>query len=225
MGINRIGKAAKWPGGKVTLEGLEDRPPITPLQARVYRFIRDFQSDHRRSPTCREIGEHLGRHHPQVALSHVHALRKKGYLVTAKFQRRMRIRLLDGESRGHVVPVVTARILGGQLEIGTQREPLIPGEIFNDATTASVRIRGMRLAEVGLKDGDFAIITRGGEVRQGRKALAVVGGKLAVVRRPKWTGTGEKAKRWEAVANCPADQAAVDDARVLGELKGLIRKS
>jgi len=53
---------------------------MTPPQARVFDFVRDFRAEHGYPPTVREIRDALGYGSPATVQRHLNSLRRKGYL-------------------------------------------------------------------------------------------------------------------------------------------------
>ncbi len=57
------------------------RPPLTERQAEVLGFVRAFRANYGYLPTYQDITDEFGMKSKNGALSHVKALRKKGYIM------------------------------------------------------------------------------------------------------------------------------------------------
>jgi repressor LexA len=75
-------------------------PEITPRQAAVLGFIRDYVGRNLCSPTLREIGEAIQARSPNGVLCHIRALQKKGFVKINPFVARG-IRLVGARTCPH----------------------------------------------------------------------------------------------------------------------------
>ena len=58
--------------------------PLTPKQAKVFRFLSSYFAANQRMPTFREICVHMGFRSPNAAMCHLRPLRDKGYIFWEK---------------------------------------------------------------------------------------------------------------------------------------------
>jgi len=74
---------------------------LTPAQASVLSFIRQWTAQHGRAPTRKEIGDKFGYSSPNAAQGHVRALERKGYLTLTGGARGIRVNkrssLIEGQ--------------------------------------------------------------------------------------------------------------------------------
>jgi repressor LexA len=159
---------------------------LPPGQTRILTFFADAE-DSGRQPSRAEVAESLGYAFPSAVSKHVDALVRKG-LLQADREKKRNVRLTDigwlaiQRTPGHRgVPVI------GSIAAGT---PILASENLNgyleDLQPSPGRfallVRGDSMIDVGILDGDYAIIQRGAAVNDGRIGAVRVGDEATLKR-------------------------------------------
>ncbi len=160
---------------------------LTPRQAEILEFIRNFISESGFPPTRAEINRALGFRSPNAAESHLRALQKKGA-----------IELLPGSSRGIRLPSTateqTTQEQGlpiiGQVAAGSpvladehiQGRCQLESSLFRPKADYLLTVRGMSMRDAGILDGDLLAVHRTHEVRNGQIVVARLHDEVTVKR-------------------------------------------
>lgn len=153
---------------------------LTPPQTRVLSFIEDYQGEHGRPPSLREIADEFGYSSQSSAQQHVEALRRKGHLTrTPRSSRSLRVvkpRRLVTDGQTVAVPLV-GRIAAGApsfaLEEAEEVLPL-PRSLFRGRDLFALRVTGDSMVNVGIFAGDLAVLRAGPDFQNGDIAAVVV---------------------------------------------------
>jgi repressor LexA len=194
---------------------------LTDRQNEVLQFISSFLGEHAYPPTIREIAERFSIS-VKGAYDHVKALEKKG-----------RIRL--GENRSRAIEIVRREPLDqGVLEIpilgsvaagrpifaeenfsGTVQ---VPREMTRSATCFALTVRGDSMKDVGIFNGDLAIIEERPTAENGEIVVAMIDDSVTLKR------FFRENNRIKLMAENPAfSPIFTQDARIIGRLRGIIR--
>jgi repressor LexA len=156
---------------------------LTPRQAEVLSFIRDFVEETGMPPTRAEIAAKLGFRSANAAEEHLRALQRKGA-----------IELLPGTSRGIQLKDVIKEQMGlplvGKVAAG---HPILATEhiedhiridpsMFDPVPHYLLRVEGMSMKNVGILDGDLVAVHRTPEVRNRQIIVARLEDEVTVKR-------------------------------------------
>ena len=159
---------------------------LPPGQTRILTFFADAE-DQGRQPSRAEVAETLGYAFPSAVSKHVDALVRKG-LLQADREKKRNVRLTDigwgaiERTPGHRgVPIL------GAIAAGT---PILASENLNgfiedlqpSPGRFALRVRGDSMMDVGILDGDFAVIQRGQPVGTGKIGAVRVGDEATLKR-------------------------------------------
>jgi repressor LexA len=166
---------------------------LTPRQLEILRFIPRFRQQNGYGPTLEEIAQELGVSKVTVH-EHVGHLRKKRVLAGSRGARRgldlsaAARRWLDIQDAPVDRP--TAIPLAGVIAAGQPLEAVDADEVLDvadwleaDGGTFALRVRGDSMIEDQIRDGDFVIVQRQTEVRNGQIAVAVLPNGEATLKR------------------------------------------
>lgn len=165
---------------------------LPPGQSRILAFFADAE-DAGRQPSRAEVAEALGYAFPSAVSKHVEALVRKGMLEAVPEKKR-NVRLTDagwaslGRSpsrRG--VPVIGAIAAGAPI-LALEQVTEHLADVTPQAGRVALRVRGDSMKDVGILDGDFAVIQTGPLVEDGQIAAVVVDGDATLKR---WRTTAE----------------------------------
>ena len=159
---------------------------LTETQQRVYQFITDWREAKGFPPTVRELAEGLGFKSLNNVRQHLRLIEKKGFL-----------KISSGKARG--IDVQFGRVasdngfdvpLIGRVAAGTPivAEENIEGTITLDRTLFkgdglfTLRVRGESMQDIGVFDGDIAVVKQQQAARDGEVVVAIVDGEATLKR-------------------------------------------
>ena len=200
---------------------MADLDALTPRQREIYNFIRGKIQGRGYGPTVREIGLHFEIKSPNGVMCHLKALQKKG-LIHREPNMSRAIQLLEDPVSAHQMGLkLVGRIAAGQpLEAVEQHEELTFSEWTEPGDKFALRVTGDSMIEEHIADGDFVILRRQEQARDGQ---------IVAVRDEDGEATLKKFYRDKnRVRLEPANKTMKpiyrDRVNVLGVLVGVVRK-
>ena len=156
-----------------------DESPLTPRQAEILETIRDHIAEHGRPPSRPELARMLGIASTNGVFKHLAALERKGAIaLTPGSARGIRIR----EEKG--LPLV-GRVAAGSPMLAIEnmlgRYPVDPS-LFNPRADYLLQVRGLSMRDDGILDGDWLVVHRTTEAKNGQIVVARVGDDVTVKR-------------------------------------------
>ena len=152
---------------------------LTPRQADVIVAIRNYRHIHGFAPTMQELADQLGTSKVTI-FEHVGALEKKRVLRRDKHKARsleiISEEKLPDENRSTKLPMLGNIAAGSPIEAIENREELDLEEMFRSRNGVYVlRVRGESMIEDHLCDGDYVVIERRENARNGEQVVALRG--------------------------------------------------
>jgi len=161
---------------------------LTATQDRVYRFITEWKDNQGYPPTVREIAEGLGFKSLNNVRQHLKLIEKKGFLkisigkargidVTRQFGK-------VSDNNGIDVPLV-GRVAAGAPVLAEEN---IEGTVTLDRTLFkgdglfTLRVRGESMQDIGVFDGDIAVVKQQQSATNGEVVVAIVEGEATLKR-------------------------------------------
>lgn len=190
---------------------------LTRRQRDVYEYIRDLIRDRGYGPTVREIGARFGIGSPNGVVSHLRALEKKGF-IRREARKSRSIQLLQETRDGIALAGVIAA--GQPLEAIEQSETLDLDTMFPHADCFALQVRGDSMIEDQICDGDFVMVERREEARDGQIVVALLEDGDATLKRY-YRETGRI--RLEP-ANATMRPIYANRVKILGVVVGVIRR-
>lgn len=214
---------------------------LTPIQARIRRFIEDFAQQSGHSPTYRDIASAVGLASLSSVSLHVRTLQKKGYLFREPGRpRTVVVRPAPteaGAARAAAGPRDAAYVrLAGQIAAG---EPILSGEQVLSADSADdafvlprqlvgegelfmLRVSGESMIGAGITDGDLVVIREQPDAENGDIVAALIDGVEV-------EGTVKTLKRsdghtWLMPQNPAYTPILGDEATIVGKLVAVLRR-
>ncbi len=204
---------------------------LTPRQAEVLEFIREFYREQGMPPTVRELGDHFGIASSSM-FDHLSALQRKGFLKRGSRKSR-HLELADGYLPPEAfsipdslsIPIVGQVAAGSPILADENLEGRIrldkdfgkPGEIF------ALRVRGESMINAHILDGDLVMVQPTSEVRNGDIIVALIGDEATVKRFFREKGTVRlqpENPAMEPIMVSPRD----NEFRVLGKVTAVLRQ-
>jgi repressor LexA len=200
---------------------MADLDALTPRQREIYNFIRGKIQGRGYGPTVREIGLHFEIKSPNGVMCHLKALQKKG-LIHREPNMSRAIQLLEDPVSAHQMGLkLVGRIAAGQpLEAVEQHEELTFSDWTEPGDKFALRVTGDSMIEEHIADGDFVILRRQEQARDGQ---------IVAVRDEDGEATLKKFYRDKnrirlEPANKTMKPIYRDRVNVLGVLVGVVRK-
>jgi repressor LexA len=148
---------------------MADLDALTPRQREIYNFIRSKIQGRGYGPTVREIGLHFLIKSPNGVMCHLKALQKKGLIHREPNMSRAIQLLEDPVSAHHMGLKLVGRIAAGQpLEAIEQHEELTFSDWTEPGDKFALRVTGDSMIEEHIADGDFVILRRQEQARDGQ---------------------------------------------------------
>ncbi len=200
---------------------MADLDALTPRQREIYNFIRSKIQGRGYGPTVREIGLHFQIKSPNGVMCHLKALQKKGLIHREPNMSRAIQLLEDPVSAHHMGLKLVGRIAAGQpIEAVEQHEELTFSDWTEPGDKFALRVTGDSMIEEHIADGDFVIIKRQEQARDGQ---------IVAVRDDDGEATLKKFYRdRNRIRLEPANKTMKpifrDRVNVLGVLVGVVRK-
>lgn len=151
---------------------------LTPRQLDVISAIRNYRYLHGYAPTMQELADQLGTSKVTI-FEHVGALEKKRVLRRDKHKARsLEItsdEALPDEDRSTKLPLLGSIAAGSPIEAVENREELDLESMFQSRNGVYVlRVRGDSMIDDHLCDGDYVVIDRRENARNGEKVVALL---------------------------------------------------
>ena len=160
---------------------------LTPRQTDVIVAIRNYRHLHGYSPTMQELADQLGTSKVTI-FEHVGALEKKRVLRRDKHKARsleiVSDERLPDEERSTKLPLLGNIAAGSPIEAVENREELDLEQMFHAKNGVYVlRVRGDSMIDDHLCDGDYVVIERRENARNGEQVVALLDGQEATLKR------------------------------------------
>jgi repressor LexA len=148
---------------------MADLDTLTARQREIYNFIRSKIQGRGYGPTVREIGIQFHIKSPNGVMCHLKALQKKG-LIHREPNMSRAIQLLDDPTMARPAGLkLVGRIAAGQpIEAIEQDEELGFTEWEGSDDKFALRVQGNSMIEEHIADGDYVVIKRQDQARDGQ---------------------------------------------------------
>lgn len=152
---------------------------LTPRQLEILEAIRSHLTEHHRPPSRPELARSLGVASTNGVFKHLAALEKKGAIELAPgLARGIRIKQPVG------LPLI-GRVAAGSPMLAIENQlgfqPIDPS-LFNPRADYLLQVRGLSMKDEGILDGDWLVVHRTSQARNGQLVVARVGDDVTVKR-------------------------------------------
>jgi repressor LexA len=153
--------------------------PLTARQGQILEAIRTHIAEHRRPPSHPELARALGLASTNGVHKHLAALERKGAIELAPgLARGIRVREEPG------LPLV-GRVAAGSpilaIENMLGRYPVDP-DLFHPRADYLLQVSGLSMRDIGILDGDWLVVHRTREAKNGQIVVARIGEEVTVKR-------------------------------------------
>src|SRR5688572_17903733 len=199
---------------------------LTPRQLDVIVAIRNYRHLHGYSPTMQELADQLGTSKVTI-FEHVGALEKKRVLRRDKHKARsldiISDEKLPDEERATKLPLLGNIAAGSPIEAVENREEIDLESLFSSRSGVYVlRVRGDSMINDHLVDGDFVVIERRENARNGEQVVALLDSGEATLKRY-YKESGGRVRLQPANSNHQPRVVDADKVRVQGVVIGVLR--
>jgi repressor LexA len=197
---------------------------LTKRQREIFDFISRYLSRHGYPPTVREIGKAVGLHSSSTVHAHLSKLESRGLLKRDPSKPRALEVLAERAKRavrpsglplvGHIAagePVLAEENIEDYLEV--------PNMIGGEDGDYILRVRGDSMKDAGILEGDFVVVRRAEQARNGEIVVALIGEDATVKRFFR-----EKDHIRLQPENKSMKPLRSRDARILGRVVGVFRR-
>jgi repressor LexA len=156
---------------------------VTERQRAILDYLRGFVDEHGYPPTVREIGQAVGLRSPSTVHAHLAQLERAGLLRRDPTKPRA-LELTDRrrEEVGaagdvHRLPLVGEIAAGGPLlaEQNIEDYVAVPEPLARGGEEFLLRVKGDSMINVGILDGDYVVVERRQDARNGEIVVALAG--------------------------------------------------
>jgi repressor LexA len=195
---------------------------LTARQQAVLDFIAQFIEEHAYPPTIREIADSFSIS-VKGAYDHVKALEKKGKLRLGENRSRALELVRDDKRERSIVEVPLLGVVAAGKPILAEenfsgRIP-VPADMVKHTNCFALTVRGDSMKDAGIFHGDVAVIEERPTAENGEIVVAMIDDAVTLKR------FYRENNRVKLVAENPAySPIYTQDVKILGRLKGIIRK-
>ena len=196
---------------------------LTKRQREIFDYISRYLSRHGYPPTVREIGKAVGLHSSSTVHAHLAKLEKLGVLKRDPTKPRAMEVLVERAKRAvrpTGLPLVGNVAAGAPIlaEENVEEYMQVPDVIGGEAGDYILRVRGDSMIDVGILDGDFAIVRPAKQARNGEIVVAMIEDEATVKRFFR-----EKDHVRLQPENASMKPILTKDAELLGRVVGVFR--
>jgi len=204
---------------------------LTERQRGILEFIDSQARTRGYPPSVREIGEAVGLTSTSTVHAHLGTLQRLGYLRRDPTKPRAIEVRYDPESGAAVerrparhVPLVGDVAAGTDVLAQENVEEMLPlpADFTGDGQLFMLRIRGDSMIEVGILDGDYAVVRQQSEPRKGDIVVAGIPGEEATVKT--YSRKGNKVVLLPANSTMEPLEFDPADVQVYGKVVTILRR-
>jgi repressor LexA len=203
---------------------------ITKRQRQIYDFLANFVATKGYSPSFEEIGSGMGLRSLATVHKHITNLERKG-LLKRDYNRSRSIDLLPvkGIARARAKPAemlrlpLVGRIAAGRpVETYENPETIALEDITRSKEVFVLEVRGDSMQDEHIVDGDYVMVEKAKNARDGEIVVALVDGSETTLKR--FYREGPKVRLQPANATMAPIMVAANAVQIQGRVIGVLRK-
>lgn len=195
------------------------RPPLTPIEQQIYRFLLDFLSERTFQPSVREIARHCRIPSTKSVADLLVSLERKGYIEREPGRSRG-VTLIGFAGGVGTVPVPILRVKAGRPELESEDHLTLDRRLVPSDDAFLVRVTHEEGPKHGVRIGDLVLVHPSSRAKDGDVAVIRVAN-VIVVRTMHRRGSTLVLRAPGAGAD--RELGPGDDFVVLGLLAGVLR--
>jgi repressor LexA len=205
---------------------------LTKRQKEFLDFLAEFLEKKRYSPSYQEIAEGLSLASLATVHKHITALESKQYLKrNFNHSRSLEIapryyeeeRLHSRRPPGLEVPLLGRIAAGAPVETFAGNDTLNFADFAGDPGTYALQVRGESMIEDHICDGDFVLVEKATEARDGDIVVALVDGSETTLKRF-YLEAGERVRLQPANSSMQPIYVSRDSIAIQGKVLAVLRK-
>jgi len=205
---------------------------LTRRQKEVMDFLSQFIADHGYSPSYEEIASGLGLASLATVHKHIQALESKQYLRRSyNHSRSLEIgdrffseeRARRPQETGPAIPLLGRIAAGAPVEAIANQETLHFSDFVGQENTFALEVRGESMIEDHICNGDFVLIEKTNQARNGEIVVALVDGSDATLKRYYAEPDGQ-VRLQPANASMAPIYVKPEDLQIQGRVLAIMRK-
>lgn len=204
---------------------------LTKRQKQVLDFIHQFKSEHGYSPSYEEIASGLGLASLATVHKHISALNSKQYVerghnqsrsidLTQRYFRECNVGDRDQDPS---IPLLGRIAAGSPVESVPENQSLHFSDFMGKGDTYSLEVRGDSMIDDHICSGDYVLVEKVHDVRDGEIVVALVRGTEATLKRF-YREEGDMARLQPANAAMDPIRVPLSDVEVQGRVLAVLRK-
>jgi repressor LexA len=198
---------------------------LTPRQLDVIVAIRNYRHIHGMAPTMQELADQLGTSKVTI-FEHIGALEKKRVLRRDKHKARSLEIIADGklpdENRSSKLPLLGSIAAGSPIEAIETREELDLEKLFHSKAGVYVlKVKGDSMIDDHLCDGDYVVIERRENAKNGEQVVALLDSGEATLKR--FYRESNRIRLQPANSTMAPRYVDLDRCRIQGVVIGVLR--
>jgi repressor LexA len=206
---------------------------LSPRQREILEFVNSHVDQHGYPPTVREIGSAVGLTSPSTVHAHLARLESAGLIrrdptkpralevIEGGRSRERSTVVIEPSTRTNVLPLMGDVAAGTGLVADQQIEDMVavPDQLCADADFL-LTVKGESMINAGILPGDFVVVRKQDDARNGEIVVALVGDEDATVKRF-FREAGRVRLQPE---NDEMDAMYPEQVRILGTVKAVLRR-
>lgn len=197
---------------------------LTPRQAQILDFVRNFINANDYPPSLDEIATHLGLHAVSTVHYHVEQLVRKGRLNKRWNANRSLEPIGHRRTVGVVVPLLGTIAAGKPIEAVEEGETIeLPPALVGRKDTYVLRVKGNSMIEEHIRDGDYVVVEKRETADNGETVVALLNGCEATLKKFYREKNG-KIRLQPAHPKMPPIYCEEEDIQVQGVVVAILRK-
>jgi repressor LexA len=206
---------------------------LSPRQREILEFVNSHVDEHGYPPTVREIGSAVGLTSPSTVHAHLARLESAGLIrrdptkpralevIEGGRSRERSTVVIEPPARTNLLPLMGDVAAGTGLVADQQVEDMVavPDQLCADADFL-LTVKGESMINVGILPGDFVVVRKQDDARNGEIVVALVGDEDATVKRF-FREAGRVRLQPE---NDEMDAMYPEQVRILGTVKAVLRR-
>lgn len=207
---------------------------LTPRQKEVLDFLVQFSEERGYAPSFEEIAGGVGLASLATVHKHITALEQKGYLqrrfnesrsieISQEYKREERERLRPPRPSAEV-PLLGRIAAGAPVEAVNNPEVLDFADYSADSNTFALEVRGESMIDDHILSGDYILVQRTSDVRDGEIVVALVDGMETTLKRIYREDGGATVRLQPANAAMEPIRVPAESVQIQGRLLAVLRK-
>jgi len=194
---------------------------LTRRQHEIVEFIREYVLENEYAPTMQEMADYFGVARPTI-FEHIETLQAKGVLHRQPLKTRTIELAPEFASQPSALPLIGTIAAGSPIEAIESSEVLDLEDLFRGrpGETFVLPVRGNSMIDEQIRDGDYVIIEKRGQARNGETVVALIEGGDATLKK----FYKEKGRIRLQPANPDMEPIYVKDCEVQGIVIGVLRR-